>query len=82
PGPDREFSTSKFLEVAESLPYFARDSFDHVYRLIEIFLKKNTFGPSCFNNSTLLVISVNLPLVRQLRIVMGTRLIPLVCTEN
>ncbi|KAL8053253.1 hypothetical protein ABFX02_05G058800 [Erythranthe guttata] len=40
-GPDPNLKISKFLGVAESLPDFARDSFDHVYRAIDIYLESH-----------------------------------------
>ncbi|PIN12310.1 hypothetical protein CDL12_15083 [Handroanthus impetiginosus] len=40
-GPDPNLKISKFLGVAESLPDFARDSFDQVYRAIEIYLESH-----------------------------------------
>lgn len=38
-GPDPSLKISKFLGVAESLPDCARDSFDQVYRAIDIYLQ-------------------------------------------
>lgn len=38
-GPDPTLKIAKFLGVAESLPDFARDSFDQVYRAIDVFLQ-------------------------------------------
>lgn len=38
-GPDPNLKISKFLGVAESLPDFARDDFDQVYRAIDIYLQ-------------------------------------------
>ena len=38
-GPDPALKLAKFLAVAESLPDCARDSFDHVYRAIDIYLQ-------------------------------------------
>ncbi|KAK6146563.1 hypothetical protein DH2020_020432 [Rehmannia glutinosa] len=40
-GPDSNLKISKFLGVAESLPDCARDSFDHVYRAIDIYLESH-----------------------------------------
>ncbi|PIN26215.1 hypothetical protein CDL12_01030 [Handroanthus impetiginosus] len=40
-GPDPNLKISKFLGVAESLPDFARDSFDQVYRATEIYLESH-----------------------------------------
>lgn len=42
-GPDPHLKTAKFLGVAESLPDSARDSFDQVYRAIDVFLQVPTF---------------------------------------
>lgn len=39
--PDQNLKMSRFLGVAESLPDSARDSFDGVYRAIDIFLEVN-----------------------------------------
>lgn len=36
--PDQSLKISKFLAIAESLPDYARDSYDEVYRAIEIYL--------------------------------------------
>ncbi|XP_057806858.1 BTB/POZ domain-containing protein At1g50280-like [Salvia miltiorrhiza] len=38
-GPDPTLRFTKFLAVAESLPDCARDSFDQVYRAIDIYLQ-------------------------------------------
>ncbi|KAL0336636.1 UNVERIFIED_CONTAM: BTB/POZ domain-containing protein [Sesamum radiatum] len=40
-GPDPNLKISKFLGVAESLPDCARDSFDQVYRAIDIYLQSH-----------------------------------------
>ncbi|KAI3453278.1 hypothetical protein Pfo_009941 [Paulownia fortunei] len=40
-GPDPNLKISKFLGVAESLPDCARDSFDQVYRAIDIYLESH-----------------------------------------
>lgn len=40
--PDQNLEISKFLEVVECLPDFARDCFDGVYRAIDIYLEVNT----------------------------------------
>ncbi|KAI3467868.1 hypothetical protein Pfo_024531 [Paulownia fortunei] len=40
-GPDPNLKISKFLGVAESLPDCARDSFDQVYRVIDIYLQSH-----------------------------------------
>ncbi|KAL6579366.1 hypothetical protein OROMI_009582 [Orobanche minor] len=40
-GPDPNLKLSKFLEVAECLPDCARDSFDYVYRAIDIYLESH-----------------------------------------
>ncbi|PNX71639.1 BTB/POZ domain-containing protein, partial [Trifolium pratense] len=37
--PDQKLKISKFLEVAECLPDFARDCFDGVYRAIDMYLE-------------------------------------------
>lgn len=42
-GPDPSLKLTKFLAVAESLPDCARDSFDQVYRAIDIYLQVNHF---------------------------------------
>lgn len=39
--PDQKLKISKFLEVAECLPDFARDCFDGIYRAIDIYLEVN-----------------------------------------
>ncbi|XAR64002.1 hypothetical protein NMG60_11024183 [Bertholletia excelsa] len=39
--PDHNLKISKFLAVAESLPDFARDTFDGVYRAVDIFLESH-----------------------------------------
>ncbi|KAL7001534.1 hypothetical protein U1Q18_002687, partial [Sarracenia purpurea var. burkii] len=39
--PDHNLKISKFLEIAESLPDFARESFDGVYRAIDIYLEQS-----------------------------------------
>ncbi|KAL3324400.1 hypothetical protein AABB24_038515 [Solanum stoloniferum] len=39
--PDQTLKISKFLAVAESLPDYARDSFDGVYRAIDIYLESH-----------------------------------------
>jgi hypothetical protein len=39
--PDQKLKISKFLEVVECLPDFARDCFDGVYRAIDIYLEVN-----------------------------------------
>ncbi|KAA8532234.1 hypothetical protein F0562_032267 [Nyssa sinensis] len=39
--PDQNLKISKFLGVAESLPDFARDCFDGVYRAIDIYLESH-----------------------------------------
>ncbi|XP_077220535.1 BTB/POZ domain-containing protein At3g19850-like [Tasmannia lanceolata] len=39
--PDKSLRVSKFLAVAESLPYSARDCFDGVYRAIDIYLESH-----------------------------------------
>lgn len=39
--PDRNLKISKFLGVAESLPDFARDCFDGVYRAIDIYIQSH-----------------------------------------
>ncbi|WJX16963.1 hypothetical protein P8452_06935 [Trifolium repens] len=39
--PDQKLKISKFLEVAECLPDFARDCFDGVYRAIDIYLESH-----------------------------------------
>ncbi|KAL8513621.1 hypothetical protein ACS0TY_012922 [Phlomoides rotata] len=38
-GPNPSLNITKFLGVAESLPDCARDSFDQVYRAIDIYLQ-------------------------------------------
>ncbi|GFP92549.1 BTB/POZ domain-containing protein at3g19850 [Phtheirospermum japonicum] len=40
-GPDQNLKISKFLGVAESLPDCARDSYDYVYRAIDIYLESH-----------------------------------------
>ncbi|KAL6568870.1 hypothetical protein OROHE_003611 [Orobanche hederae] len=40
-GPDPNLKLSKFLEVAQCLPDCARDSFDYVYRAIDIYLESH-----------------------------------------
>ncbi|KAL0446578.1 UNVERIFIED_CONTAM: BTB/POZ domain-containing protein [Sesamum latifolium] len=40
-GPDPNLKISKFVGVAQSLPDFARDSFDQVYRAIDIYLQSH-----------------------------------------
>ncbi|KAL3651059.1 hypothetical protein CASFOL_007462 [Castilleja foliolosa] len=40
-GPDQNLIISKFLGVAESLPDCARDSYDYVYRAIDIYLESH-----------------------------------------
>ncbi|KAG8365745.1 hypothetical protein BUALT_Bualt17G0003800 [Buddleja alternifolia] len=40
-GPDPNLKISKFLGVAESLPDCARDSFDQVYRAVDIYLQSH-----------------------------------------
>ncbi|KAL3613751.1 hypothetical protein CASFOL_041825 [Castilleja foliolosa] len=40
-GPDQNLKISKFLGVAESLPDYARDSYDYVYRAIDIYLESH-----------------------------------------
>ncbi|CAN4090260.1 unnamed protein product [Withania somnifera] len=39
--PDQSLKISKFLDVAESLPDYARDCFDGVYRAIDIYLESH-----------------------------------------
>ncbi|EPS68693.1 hypothetical protein M569_06077, partial [Genlisea aurea] len=39
--PDPNLTVSKFVGVAESLPDIARDSFDHVYRAVDIYLESH-----------------------------------------
>lgn len=46
--PDQNLKISKFLEVAESLPDSARNSFDGVYRAIDIYLEVNIAYPFFF----------------------------------
>ncbi|CAN4123498.1 unnamed protein product [Withania somnifera] len=43
--PDQSLKISKFLAVAESLPDYARDSFDGVYRAIDIYLESHPALP-------------------------------------
>lgn len=43
--PDQSLKISKFLGVAESLPDSSRDSFDSVYRAIDIYLEVNISYP-------------------------------------
>ncbi|KAL6566241.1 hypothetical protein OROGR_001856 [Orobanche gracilis] len=45
-GPDPNLKLSKFLEVAESLPDCARDSFDYVYRAIDIYFEGKLSHPA------------------------------------
>ncbi|OIT22769.1 PREDICTED: BTB/POZ domain-containing protein At3g19850-like [Nicotiana attenuata] len=43
--PDQSLKISKFLAIAESLPDYARDSFDGVYRAIDIYLESHPAFP-------------------------------------
>ncbi|XP_075082699.1 BTB/POZ domain-containing protein At3g19850 [Nicotiana tabacum] len=43
--PDQSLKISKFLAIAESLPDYARDSFDGVYRAIDIYLESHPALP-------------------------------------
>jgi hypothetical protein len=43
--PDQNLKTSKVLGVAESLPDSARDSFDGVYKAIDIYLEASIANP-------------------------------------
>ncbi|KAJ8548908.1 hypothetical protein K7X08_029889 [Anisodus acutangulus] len=43
--PDQSLKISKFLGIAESLPDYARDSFDGVYRAIDIYLESHPALP-------------------------------------
>ncbi|EPS64686.1 hypothetical protein M569_10093 [Genlisea aurea] len=40
-GPDPNLGISKFLQVAESLPDHARDTFDNVFRAVDIYLESH-----------------------------------------